>query len=517
VNGTATVTLSELYTAPLNWMAGYDSRNRLTSLLRFGASTNYSYDANSNRLTAVDSVSSDTDLDGVFDTDDFTQATSQTPNVDAGSNKLLGFTQTVTKTQAGKTKSVVTTPISYALDANGAMTSDGLRTFEYDATRRLSKVRLFKDGEAARLSYLHNALGQRVFKSEVTAEQTLPNESTLGLSFIDWLKKNFQWMFVAAQASTSVGTAFVYDEDGSLLGEYDNGSAAGKGRQEYIWLPTDSGQAIPIGIYKGGRFYAVHADHLGTPRLITDDANKPVWQWPYSAFGNNKPTGVLKATLNPKAAITNQPVLLKATAPAIEANLRFPGQYFDEESNLNYNYFRSYSAAQGRYSQPDPIGLDGGVSRFAYVMNLPLNFVDPRGLWSIAFEGYAGLGGGFNVSCSDGKLEITSRVGAGKGGGFSFDPRGTVSPHATGDAGAIARSYLTAGAEVSIPTLSVGASGTWRSGNAITTKTGGDYFELSLPQFGLGNWRTKFGRMAALGVEFGGYVNLGGLCSCKSN
>ena len=41
---------------------------------------------------------------------------------------------------------------------------------------------------------------------------------------------------------------------------------------------------------------------------------------------------------------------LKATAAAVEVNLRFPGQYFDEESNLNYNYFRSYNAAQGRYS-----------------------------------------------------------------------------------------------------------------------------------------------------------------------
>ncbi len=65
VNGTATATLSELYTAPLNWMAGYDSRNRLTSLVRFGASTSYTYDPNSNRLTAVDGASSDTEHEQV--------------------------------------------------------------------------------------------------------------------------------------------------------------------------------------------------------------------------------------------------------------------------------------------------------------------------------------------------------------------------------------------------------------------------------------------------------------------
>ena len=47
--------------------------------------------------------------------------------------------------------------------------------------------------------------------------------------------------------------------------------------------------------------------------------------------------------------------------------LRFPGQYFDEESNLSYNYFRYYQASQGRYSQSDPIGFGGGLNRFGYV------------------------------------------------------------------------------------------------------------------------------------------------------
>lgn len=45
-----------------------------------------------------------------------------------------------------------------------------------------------------------------------------------------------------------------------------------------------------------------------------------------------------------------------------------------------YNYFRSYDARTERYSQPDPIGLDGGWNRFGYVNANPLNFVDPEGL-----------------------------------------------------------------------------------------------------------------------------------------
>ena len=39
--------------------------------------------------------------------------------------------------------------------------------------------------------------------------------------------------------------------------------------------------------------------------------------------------------------------------------LPFAVQYFDSESNLNYNYFKSYQPGQDRYMQGDPIGLDG--------------------------------------------------------------------------------------------------------------------------------------------------------------
>ena len=256
-----------------------------------------------------------------------------------------------------------------------------MRTFEYDATNRLSKVQVSQSAEAAKITYLHNTLGQRVFKSEPQVAQTAPSQTELGVDFITWLKSNFGWLFAQAQANATLGQSYVYDDSATpnLLGEYGNGGTKSTGRIEYIYLPTEDGNSIPIGLYKGGRFLAIHTDHLGTPRLITDDTSKPVWQWPYSAFGDNKPTGILKATPNPKAAITNQPQLLKATA-ATEINLRFPGQYFDEESNLNYNYFRSYQPTQGRYTQSDPIGLEGGPNVYLYANGAPLSFTDPLGL-----------------------------------------------------------------------------------------------------------------------------------------
>lgn len=369
-------TVPELYQTPISWTIAYDARNRLTSFTRAGASSAYSYDANSNRLTAIEQSTSEADLEGAVDQPNFTQSASQSLAIDSASNKLLGFAQTLTRTRAGGTVSSVVTQVNYSLDANGAMTSDGLRTFEYDESRRLAKVKVIKDGEAAAVEYLHNALGQRVFKSEPQAEQTLPNEEDLGPGFVNWLRKQFGWLFTQGSGSkSSIGMAFVYDEDANLLGEYDNGSALGKGRTEYIWLPTEDGQAIPIGLYKNGNFYAVHSDHLGTPRLITDTNNKPVWQWPYSAFGNNKTTGAVAAT-----SPANGQTALKVSKPAIEVNLRFPGQYFDEESNLSYNYLRTYQASQGRYTQPDPIGLGGGLSRFSYARGNPLIASDPMGL-----------------------------------------------------------------------------------------------------------------------------------------
>jgi RHS repeat-associated protein len=60
--------------------------------------------------------------------------------------------------------------------------------------------------------------------------------------------------------------------------------------------------------------------------------------------------------------------------------LRYPGQYYQAETALSYNYFRDYDPATGRYIESDPIGLNGGINPYVYVGDDPVDAVDPLGL-----------------------------------------------------------------------------------------------------------------------------------------
>jgi len=112
------------------------------------------------------------------------------------------------------------------------------------------------------------------------------------------------------------------------------------------------------------QIYYIHTDHLNTPRMITDAQREVVWTWM-----NDDPFGANPANEDPRN-----------TGSSFTCNLRFPGQYFDKETNLHYNYFRDYEPAIGRYIQSDPIGLAGGINTYAYVENNPLSSIDTFGL-----------------------------------------------------------------------------------------------------------------------------------------
>ncbi|MCX7146239.1 MAG: Ig-like domain-containing protein, partial [Sulfuritalea sp.] len=111
--------------------------------------------------------------------------------------------------------------------------------------------------------------------------------------------------------------------------------------------------------------YFIQADHLGTPRLVTDEANTIVWR----NLPTTEPFGNTPPEEDPNA-----------TGTRFEMPLAFPGQYRDKESNLSYNFFRDYDPQGGRYWQSDPIGLQGGINTYSYVNGNPLSYADPSGL-----------------------------------------------------------------------------------------------------------------------------------------
>ncbi|MGI9307130.1 MAG: RHS repeat-associated core domain-containing protein, partial [Gammaproteobacteria bacterium] len=136
-------------------------------------------------------------------------------------------------------------------------------------------------------------------------------------------------------------TVFVYDENGQLIGEYDHNGVA---RQEHLWL-----DAMPVAVANSDTVYLVHTDHLSTPRAITDNG-VIIWQWRSGPFGD------VDAQTDPDGDGQHSYYAL-----------RFPGQYFDEESGLHYNYFRFYDPRTGRYLRSDPIGFEGGLNTYTYV------------------------------------------------------------------------------------------------------------------------------------------------------
>ncbi|WP_206207927.1 RHS repeat protein [Ahniella affigens] len=149
---------------------------------------------------------------------------------------------------------------------------------------------------------------------------------------------------------------YVFDESGRLIGEYADQSASVLA--EYFWVDD-----LPVSMVSGGSAFAIEVDHLATPRRVMGlDQSKWSWDVLTDPFGNTPPN--------------EDP---DGDGGAMVFNLRFPGQYYDRDTELNYNYMRDYEAITGRYVESDPIGLEGGVSTYSYVEANPLDAIDPFG------------------------------------------------------------------------------------------------------------------------------------------
>jgi RHS repeat-associated protein len=244
---------------------------------------------------------------------------------DANGNRLtqtgtVAGTYTIASTN-NRVSSITGSPArTYTYNNAGSALTYGTTTLTYWNSGRMKTSKV---GTAATTTYVYNALGQRVRKSGGPAGTVL----------------------------------YVYDEAGHLIGEYNS---TGGLVQETVWLGD-----IPVATLRPGTpavIWYVHADHLNTPRMVTRPSdNKIAWRWDSDPFGTTAPNQ------NPQALGT------------FVYNPRFPGQYYDSETGLNYNYFRDYDPAIARYVESDPIGLNGGLNVYRYAYSSPLEFIDPFG------------------------------------------------------------------------------------------------------------------------------------------
>ncbi|HEM6743433.1 TPA: RHS repeat-associated core domain-containing protein [Citrobacter farmeri] len=99
----------------------------------------------------------------------------------------------------------------------------------------------------------------------------------------------------------------------------------------------------------------------GSPEALTDADGALKWRQHQTAFWGKMPYEDL------------------TDGQGVMQNLRFQGQYLDRETGLHYNLFRYYDPDSGRFTQPDPIGLAGGINLYSYAPN-PIKWIDPLGL-----------------------------------------------------------------------------------------------------------------------------------------
>ncbi|THT95972.1 RHS repeat protein [Lampropedia puyangensis] len=209
------------------------------------------------------------------------------------------------------------------------------RTYEYDASERLTTV---KDDNQTIATYQYDPLNRRISK-------------TVG------------------QASTLQTTYFVYNNEG-LLAEIRKTGSNQHQAKTYGWEPNapwgtkliwQADHAQTPNNTTSSTYHFIQNDHLGTPQIATNRAGQETWSMVAESFGETT---------------------VSATASA-ELNIRFPGQYFDQETNTHYNFHRDYNPAMGRYIESDPIGLDGGLNIYSYSDANGIMIIDPSGLKSV--------------------------------------------------------------------------------------------------------------------------------------
>jgi RHS repeat-associated protein len=174
-----------------------------------------------------------------------------------------------------------------------------------------------------------------------------------------------------AVAPTATTILYAYDTKDHIIAELNT---SGQTLREYIWL-NDMPVAVVDNVNTTPVAYYVHVDHLMRPARMTDQATNWVWDVIFTPFGTT-------------AYINQNPTVM---------DIRFPGQWFQLETGLAYNWHRHYDATNGRYTRPDPSGFADGSNLYGYARQSPLTNTDIPG--TQAALGACAFGGIYNPVC----------------------------------------------------------------------------------------------------------------------
>jgi RHS repeat-associated protein len=205
--------------------------------------------------------------------------------------------------------------------------------YEWDAEDRLTSVTT-PDGTVWR--YQYDALGRRI------AKQRLADD---GLSVAEQV--SFTWDGATLCEQTTESAAL--PNPVSLTWDYDGLHPLAQ--TERILSADAPQEAIDE------RFFAIVTDLVGSPNELIDESGALAWRMRSTLWGTTT----------------------WATSSTAYTPLRFPGQYFDPETGLHYNFHRHYDPETARYTSLDPLGLRPAPNPSGYVHN-PHLWADPLGL-----------------------------------------------------------------------------------------------------------------------------------------
>ncbi len=236
---------------------------------------------------------------------------------------------------AASRKNGVTRKPSVQRDASGLPTAIDGAALNYGPNRRLAAVT--RQGKTV-ASYLHNAFGHRIVERSSQANT-------------DYFYLNNQLVAESRSAPSAEDS-----KDGATLRISRRYIYANHVPVGFIDYPAESSARAEL--------FAVHADLIGAPKLVTDASQNIRW------LGSYSPTGAATRT-----------------AGDLTLDLRLPGQVFDAATGWHDNLLRTYLPDLGQYLEPDPLGPVPGNQALGYANQQARRYADPLGLILFAFDG----------------------------------------------------------------------------------------------------------------------------------